>query len=107
MRYKIIWPNGARVRSAPRVANTTAYELLAVNTEWEVIEVVPDINDPNNANKSWGKFSEGRWFAILYPSSVNQYEPRAEIIVPPYEFLGHTFLLGVSGSKVVKYVPGV
>jgi GH25 family lysozyme M1 (1,4-beta-N-acetylmuramidase) len=65
--YKIIWPDGARLRSTPSILGT-AGSILQYGTVVNVLQV-----KPVSASEAWAQHENGLWFATLYNS-----QPRAE-----------------------------
>jgi GH25 family lysozyme M1 (1,4-beta-N-acetylmuramidase) len=65
--YKIIWPDGARLRSQPSILGI-AGSILAAGTVVNVLQV-----KPVSASEAWAQHENGLWFATLYNS-----QPRAE-----------------------------
>jgi hypothetical protein len=65
--YKIIWPDGARLRSTPSILGT-AGSILAAGMVVNVLQV-----KPVSASEAWAQHENGLWFATLYNS-----QPRAE-----------------------------
>ena len=72
----ITWDSGASVRSVPNTSNTSI-ATLADNAQVHAWELVPDSLDPTNTQKLWAHISggayDGKYVAVLYPSSSGDY----------------------------------
>jgi GH25 family lysozyme M1 (1,4-beta-N-acetylmuramidase) len=74
--WKIIWPDGARLRSTPSITGTPG-NILPSGAVVNVVQV-----RVISATEAWAQYESGQWFAVLYNS-----QPRAERVTvePPTE----------------------